>query len=415
MRVRDLETVVEYGLCAGCGLCESMAGRERVEMVMSDGRYLRPKVRETLDRDLLNRILAACPGINLHGHGAEVAGPGGGLHLIWGPHASISRGYAADPAIRFKAAAGGVMTALSLYLLESGQVDCIVHVGAEQDAPMHTESRVSTSRQQVIDGAQSRYGPAPPLDNVMRLLDEGKRFAVAAKPCDVAAMRNLARLDPRVDKQVPYLLTIFCGGVPTLKTARTIAGSYGVTEDELDVFRFRGEGWPGMTHLHTKDGRGFELTYDEVWYEDQPWSYDIQFRCKICPDAIGELADVSLPDSWIMIDGEPTHAEGEGWNVILARTAKGAALVEAAVAAGYIEREPYRLEEFDSQHKEHAWRKQAALGRGLGLAARGQPRPNYRNFRLLRCAISGGLRSSWRNFSGMLRRVRQGRNREPAA
>ena len=84
------------------------------------------------------------------------------------------------------------------------------------------------------------------------------------------------------------------------------------------------------------------------------------------------------------------------------------------MAAGYIEREPYLLEEFDSQHKEHAWRKQAALTRGLGLAARGQPRPNYRNFRLLRCAISGGLRWSWRNFTGMLRRVRQGRNREPA-
>ena len=414
MQVRDLETVVEYGLCAGCGLCESMAGRERVEMVMSDGRYLRPKVHEALEPALLDRILAACPGINLHGHGVDVAGPDGKLHLIWGPYASLSQGYASDPAIRFKAAAGGVMTALSLYLLESGQVDCIVHVGAEKDAPMHTESRVSTSREQVIDGAQSRYGPAPPLDNVMRLLDEGKRFAVAAKPCDVAAIRNLARLDPRVDEQVPYLLTIFCGGVPTLKTARQIAAHFGQEENDLDVFRFRGEGWPGMTHMRTKSGGTFELTYDQAWYEKQPWSYDIQFRCKICPDAIGELADVSCPDSWIMVDGKPTHAEGEGWNVILARTAKGARLVDEAAAAGYIEREPYAVEEFDIQHTEHAWRKQAALARGLGLAVRGQPRPNYRNFRLLRCAISGGMRWSWRNFTGILRRLREGRNREPA-
>ncbi len=31
----------------------------------------------------------------------------------------------------------------------------------------------------------------------------------------------------------------------------------------------------------------------------------------------------------------------------------------------------------------------------------------------MRCAIDGGLSWSWRNFTGMLRRVREGRNREP--
>jgi coenzyme F420 hydrogenase subunit beta len=171
-----------------------------------------------------------------------------------------------------------------------------------------------------------------------------------------------------------------------------------------------------MTHLRTKSGETFELSYDETWFPfaGHDWTYDIQFRCKICPDAIGELADVACPDSWIMVDGEPTHDEGEGWNVIVARTAKGARLVDEAAAAGYIEREPYTVGELDAQHKEHAWRKQAALARGLGLAVKGQPRPNYRNFRLLRCAISGGWRWSWRNFTGMLRRVREGRNREPA-
>jgi coenzyme F420 hydrogenase subunit beta len=280
---------------------------------------------------------------------------------------------------------------------------------------MHTDRKVSTDRDQVIAGAQSRYGPAAPLGDVMRLLDEGKRFAVAAKPCDIAAMRNLARLDPRVEKQVPYLLTIFCGGAHTLETAEKIAAHFGQKEEDLETFRFRGEGWPGMTHLRTRSGETFDLTYDQVWYQPgQPWGYDIQFRCNICPDAIGEQADVACPDCWIMVDGKPSHEEGEGWNVIVARTAKGAKLVDEAVEAGYVSREPYAVEEFDTQHAEHGWRKRAALARSLGLAAKGQPRPNYQNFRLLRCAIDGGLSWSWRNFTGMLRRVREGRNREPA-
>jgi coenzyme F420 hydrogenase subunit beta len=226
-------------------------------------------------------------------------------------------------------------------------------------------------------------------------------------------MRNLARIDERVEAQVPYLLTIFCGGLPTLATAEKIAESFELTEDELEIFRFRGEGWPGMTHMKTKDGRVFEITYDQAWYQDQPWTYDIQFRCKICPDAIGELADVACPDAWEMVDGEPVHEEGEGWNVILARTEKGAALVEQAVAAGYVTRAPYGIDEFDSQHTEHAWRKQANFARVLGLAAAGQPRPNYRNFRRLRTALGAGFGVNWRGFAGMLRRVRAGRNREP--
>jgi coenzyme F420 hydrogenase subunit beta len=416
MQARDLETVVEYGLCLGCGLCESMAGSERVSMTMSSFSQLRPKVHEPLDHATLDRILTACPGINLRGPDPEVAGAKGKMHTIWGPYASLARGYSSDPAIRFKAAAGGMMTALGVYLVETGKVDCVVHVQASEDRPMHTAGKISTARDQVIAGAQSRYGPAAPLTEVMRLLDEGKRFAVAAKPCDIAAMRNLARLDPRVDQQVPYMLTIFCGGVPTHETAEKIAGYFGKEEKDLEIFRFRGEGWPGATHVHTKSGETFELTYDQAWLRggDYPWTYDVQFRCKICPDAIGVLADVALPDCWIMVDGKPIHEEDDGWNVIVARTVKGAALIDDAVAAGYVSREPYEVAEFDIQHQEHAWRKQAALARGLGMALKGQPRPTYENLRLLRCAISGGLGWSWRNFTGMLRRVRQGKNREPA-
>ena len=414
MQAKNLETVVEYGLCLGCGLCESMAGRDRVTMTMSSYSQLRPKVHEPRDQSTLDRVLAACPGINLRGPDAAVAGPKGHMHTIWGPYASLARGYSSDPAIRFKAAAGGVMTALGVYLVETGKVDCVVHVQASAGQPMHTDGKISSERNEVNAGAQSRYGPAAPLTEVMRLLDEGKRFAVAAKPCDIAAMRNLARLDPRVDRQVPYMLTIFCGGVPSHETAEKIAGYFGQEEKDLDVFRFRGEGWPGATHVHTKDGETFELTYDQVWDGDYPWSYDVQFRCKICPDAIGEQADVALPDCWIMVDGQPIHEEDDGWNVLVARTARGAALIDDAVEAGYVSREPYRAAELDTQHKEHAWRKQAALARGLGLAAKGQPRPSYKNYRLLRSAIDGGLAWSWRNFTGMLRRVRQGRNREPA-
>jgi coenzyme F420 hydrogenase subunit beta len=226
------------------------------------------------------------------------------------------------------------MTALGCYLLETGKVDAVLHVRASDTRPMETDAIVSRTPEEVRSGAQSRYGPAAPLAPVMELLDEGITFALLAKPCDVAAIRNLAAIDPRAEKQIPYLTTLFCGGAPSLHTASDIAAHYGLAPDQVAVFRFRGEGWPGPTHIESQDGRVFDLTYDQAWFSrGVPWKYDMQFRCKICPDAIGELADIVCPDAWIMRDGKPIHEEAPGANLLIARTERGEALVAEAAAA----------------------------------------------------------------------------------
>ena len=52
----------------------------------------------------------------------------------------------------------------------------------------------------MLEGAGSRYGPAATLVDFGDILDRGEPFALNAKPCDITAVRNLARLDPRVDE-----------------------------------------------------------------------------------------------------------------------------------------------------------------------------------------------------------------------
>ena len=150
------------------------------------------------------------------------------MHPKWGPLLSLQRSWAANDAVRCKAAAGGTLTALGVYLLDSGKVEAVVHVRASASDPITTDSLVSRTAQDVVSGAQSRYATTSPLQHVMRLLDEGTRFAVIGKPCDVAAIRALGRIDPRVSRQIPYLLTIFCGGEANLQTAEKIAAYHGV-------------------------------------------------------------------------------------------------------------------------------------------------------------------------------------------
>ena len=79
---------------------------------------------------------------------------------------------------------------------------------------MRSSRQISFDRAQVMDGSQSRYGPVAPLEDVVQLLDQKRRFAFVGKPCDVNALRNLSRFDPRVNDLVPYMLTFSCGGFP---------------------------------------------------------------------------------------------------------------------------------------------------------------------------------------------------------
>ncbi len=412
-RISDLDYIVEHGLCAGCGLCESMAGSTRVDMALTDEGRLRPRTKQPLDTATMNDILQVCPGVSLNGPEHDQAGTGGHMNPIWGPIASLHRGWAGDEATRFHAAAGGSLTALGTYLLDSGRVEAIVHVRASTDNPMMSDAVVSTTAREVYDGAQSRYGPAAPLIHVHRLLDEGRTFSVIAKPCDVAAIRNLARIDARVEKQIPYCLTIFCGGLPGLQLPTQMAAHFGVDTDELTLFRWRGEGWPGTTHMETRDGQAFDLTYDQAYFEDDvSWKYDMQFRCKICPDAIGELADIACPDGWVMENGKALHREAPGANVLIARTAKGASLLRDAQAAGVMVLEPFSEAELDEMHVDHKPRKTGWPSRILGLYLSGKPVPCITRYRALSAVMAAGLVRSWAMVRGTMARARRGTNRE---
>jgi coenzyme F420 hydrogenase subunit beta len=305
------------------------------------------------------------------------------------------------------------LTALGCYLLRSGEVDAVVHVKASVTDPILTDAHVSFTPEDVIGGAQSRYGPAAPLVHVNDLLDRGLRVAIIAKPCDIAAIRNLARIDARAREMVKYCLTLFCGGVPDTGTATDIAAHFGVSVDELTLFRWRGDGWPGTTHLETRDGRAFDLSYDQAWYNpDASWAYDMQFRCKICPDAIGELADVAAPDGWIMENGVPLHREGAGVNIAIARTKAGACLIERAVAAGDLVLDGFTVPELYPMHGDHLDRKLGQPARNLGLRLAGEPILRVRGFRPLSMIWRAGVLGNWRAFWGALRRALAGANRE---
>jgi coenzyme F420 hydrogenase subunit beta len=393
----SLVSIVGNGLCCGCGLCQSLAGDKALEMHVSPAGRMRPVIKQSLPESVEQQILSTCPGIVVQGPEA----PAPQQDAVWGPAHRMARGHATDPDIRYMAASGGAISAISQYLLETHQVRFVLQVTTDQAKPLRAKPQISTSRTDILTGAGSWYGPVAPLQDVHALLDAGEPFAVVGKPCDIAAMRNLARQDPRVDQLVPYMLSFFCEGVPDDTMVTQLLDHHGLQAADVAQLRYRGLGCPGPTRVVSRDGRTFDLSYQQVWYGDFKWT--MQFRCKICPDATGELADIAAGDVWD--GGKPRSESPDGDNAIIARTAKGAQLLADMEVAGKVSLAPLGYRDLDRVQPHQVRRKRGLWGRLAAMVLRGAVRPTYRHVRLWQSARGGGVIFSLKNVIGTWRRL----------
>jgi len=286
---------------------------------------------------------------------------------IWGAHGTMAMAWAADPDVRFQSATGGVLTALGMFLIESGQVSTVEHVGADPAAAMRSVAGSSSSQNEVLARTGSRYGPTAPLARFHAALDRGQPFAVIAKPCDLGAVHRLAAIDSRVDELCVARLAMVCGGSSRLTKSQSLLEEFGVAEHELSTFRYRGYGNPGPTVVETVDGRRFDKTYLELWEDEGSWQ--IETRCKLCPDALGEAADIAAADAW---PGGAPVGDDEGFNVVICRSVAGEKMVADAVAEGYLVLDrAVTAREFDAFQPHQVRKKEALAARYQGMAEAG--------------------------------------------
>ena len=359
---RTIAEIVANDMCIGCGLCEALTGG-RVKMVMTGRGSLRPSPADGFTPEEDARLVAACPGAVAE---ARVEA-GCRSDPVWGAYRSMVRAWAAHPDVRYEGATGGVLTALGMHALRTGRVDFVLHVGADPDQPMRSRWVLSETPESVQANTASRYGPTAPLAGLEAALGRGQPFAVIAKPCDLGAVHSLSETDPRVDELCTVRLALVCGGQSRLTKSQAVLDEFGLDEDEIAVFRYRGHGNPGPTVVETRAGERFAKSYLDMWADESGW--DVETRCKFCPDALGEAADVASADIWP--GGAPT-GEDAGFNGIIVRTLTGEELVDSAVQAGELvvaaEITPRQFDYFQP----HQVRKKVALAaRYQGLADAG--------------------------------------------
>ena len=406
-----LHKIVDDGLCIGCGLCAGFAGPDAIAFGRGADGNPRPFAKDALTDEQMDKIYRFCPSTRVEGLPQPLIDAAPHHDLVWGHYHTLYTAHATDAAIRHQGATAGVLTALACFLLQSGKVDFIAHVRASEDPPHFGVATISRTIQETVAASGSRYGPAAPLLNLPVLLERNRPFALVVKPCDINAMRNLAHMDARVNQYVRWWLTPVCGGFMPDEGCRQFLARHDIALEDVRELRYRGYGCPGPTRVTLRNGDVIDFDYLDVWGEDESqWS--LHFRCKICPDGIGEGADIAAADTWP--GGAPTR-EGQhsdpGLNSLIVRTAAGMELMTAAEQAGWISLESRIDVAYLNRTQPHQVKKKyAAPARIAGLQQAGSIAPELVNLRAEALAAAVDKTAFEQEKQGAARRALAARN-----
>jgi len=376
--------VARWRLCMGCGACVAACPEKNIQLVDVADQGLRPVVNSAKCRKC-GECIKVCPGIEIS-HKSFNSETIPELRQAWGPVLEIWEGYAADPKIRYRGSSGGAATALALFCLENEQISGVLHIGADLENPLQNVPVFSRTKEELLACTGSRYSPAAPCQNFDWIENADSQSVFIGKPCDVAALRKAQALNPALKEKVNLAISIFCAGTPSTAGTYKVLESLGVKPEEVEEFRYRGCGWPGMTFVKLRGGNGEirQMSYEESW--GNILSNYVQLRCRLCPDSTGEFADISCGDPWYR---DIEHDE-PGRSLVLVRTERGRRILHGAMEAGYFELERAQPAVLAASQKAILKKRQMLFGRLLAMRLTFTPTPRFSGF----C-----LKTNWKSLS----------------
>lgn len=331
MMEHNISFVPQNALCTACGACSAVCGKKAVSIEENAAGYLSARVdaQECVNCGLCRTV---CPSVPENQTISNVSA------TLRGSCLESFIGYATDKMLRREGQSGGVVTALLLYLLESGRINGAItnRFDPERRASV---AQYATDRQALLESVGSYYVQSPVVQTVEQI-PKGDKSAAVVLGCQAEALRMMERQGIPVPD---YLIGLVCEGTYSRQMISDMIASTDCPLDEQPQrFRFRYShpaygGWPGNALLVT-DKHRYRID-KSVRFALKPL-YE-SYRCLLCYEQINTQADLVCGDPW-GIPGD--YFSGE--TVVTARTEKGLALLKDAQAAGYLTLTPLDTELF---------------------------------------------------------------------
>jgi len=342
-----------------------------------------------------NECLSICPGFGIDAEFATGSGGSSLAEMEFGSALEIWEGHAADPEIRYCASSGGILSALALYCLEQESMFFVLHTAGDPDRPWLNVTVQSRTRAELLGRAGSRYAPASPCEGLADIGSSEGPCVFIGKPCDTAAAMMLGKRRPEIGRRLGLVLACFCAGTPSTQGTLDLFQEMGVPPEQVKRLRYRGNGWPGG--FEVVRGNGFRpdfVPYDKAW---GALTHYVPLRCRLCPDGLGQIADISCGDAWEHYQLNPNDP---GRSLVIVRTAKGQDILRRAIAAKYVELTRVEAGNVFAAQPQLLSRRRELMGRLLGMRLLLRPTPAFKHFSLLRSWMSLPGKKKLRTVAG---------------
>jgi len=323
----NIESVVATGLCARCGTCAALCPTGAIVMRWSVGEGYLPTVEPSLCDDC-GICRDVCPGEGLDfAPGAwwrEANGDARSADFL-GPWRRLFVGWAADDETRFAGASGGIATAILQGALQSDVIDAAILCRMDPDNALRAEPVVARSADEIAACRGSKYNVVDVNVLLRQVLEQPGRYALVGLPCHIQGFRQARERKRALRERVVFTMGVFCGWTATPRATEVEALRAGLDPGRLAYVSYRGPDWPGPLRLETRGGDVRELDFPAYFYRFARGYAPT--RCRLCADALAELADISVGDAWL-----PRYDGCPGASDLVVRTARGDEIVDAVAS-----------------------------------------------------------------------------------
>ncbi len=330
------EKVLERDLCAACGACLSLcpylrSWKGRVVMLdpcnLEEGRCFAYCPRTEVDLDLVYRTV--------FGKSYE--------EIEMGPVRKIVMARSKNPLLTKKAQTGGVVSALIDFALKGGMIQAAVLT--PRDGDLLPWGKIVTNRKGILSCAGSSYVSGPTLEALNRGPWKGReRIGVVALPCQTLALAKMksSKLEKRTPAdRVDLVIGLFCTWALDYKPFMAFLRN---RLNGLPIKRLNITPPPERILEVSAGSKSYRIPVDDI----RPF---IRPGCRVCLDMTAELSDISVGT----VEGK------EGWNTVIARTARGEKLLDKVKKAGLIETRPLPREKLNHLIEASLLKKRRAL------------------------------------------------------
>jgi coenzyme F420 hydrogenase subunit beta len=288
-------SVVNDGLCTGCGTCYSLCPNDAIKIEIENKRGIYLPYLDSERCNACGICLKACPGheVDFKSLNMNIFGKKPNNKLI-GNYINCYFGHSTDYSIQYNCASGGLITQLLIFALDEGIIDGALVTKMKIDKPFEPEPFIARTRDEIIEASKSKYCPVPANIALKEILNKDGRYAVVGLPCHIHGVIKAENISSKLKQRIVMHLGLWCSTTCNFYATESVLKKYDINKIDVNRIEYRGEGWPGGMSVYHLDGKETFIPLDKYW--DMNFASFSPSRCRLCCDASAELSDISFGD-----------------------------------------------------------------------------------------------------------------------